>query len=133
MLFNTITQDDLEKLTQAMDAIAPGLIKVRTFILDYNQEGIAKHQTIQAIDVNKDLSILPGIILQQFTAMGLNIVGILEVKGDCDFDELKKNIRSSKGPKDEQLITWFVDLPEGMKTIEQDRVLIEQIKQEKGV
>lgn len=127
-----IDDKKLKAFAEVMNTIAPGLVKIRTFIVDYNQDDIAKHKVVQVLDTFDDLAVAPAAVKEQFEASGCKISGILEAKGEWDVRQLEEIVRTPECPQGDDVIPWFIDMEEGMKTMEQDRDLMEYVQKVKA-
>ena len=96
----------------------------RNIVIDFNYKGEARHEVYILEDLNDNPELLPNKIVENYKKdcpLELELVGITEVCGKY-FDtpqELEK-AATSKQVNDSTLISWYNDVPAGLKTLWQE-------------
>lgn len=96
----------------------------RNIVIDFNYKGEARHEVYIIEDLNDNLEFLPNQIVENYKKncpLYLELVGITEVCGK-HFDtpqELEK-AATSKQTSEATIISWYNDIPAGLKTLWQE-------------
>lgn len=97
---------------------------IRNFVFDFNHKGIAKHEVYVFDDLSDDFDFLPNQIIKNYKEdrePEVELVGVTEICGK-DFinpQELEK-IATSPDISGLTLISWYQDIPAGLKTLWQE-------------
>lgn len=96
---------------------------IRNFVIDFNYNGIAKHEVHIIADFNIDPKSLPSALLNEYKkkAGGFELVGITEIAGKAftDPEELERIAMGTPG-KDICFISWYADKEAALKTLWQE-------------
>lgn len=96
---------------------------IRNFVIDFNYNGIAKHEVHIIADFNTDPKSLPNALLNDYKKKGgsFELVGITEIagKGFTNPEELELVAMGTPG-KGIYFINWYADKEAALRTLWQE-------------